>query len=700
MQERAKKILQWRESLNRLPDSHFFDLMRMYVGEIKTPYSKQNLIERLSTFLRQEEVINKSLSFLNEEEVLFLTAIVYIPFASMNKIVAFFEQDFSQREVREILYNLEERLLVFRIQNEESLVDLYQLNPHLENGLMQVCNKALLFAPFSAKLEQKCKKNHNFYLDNIQVLPFNASFLGSWISFISSQSDMEKADGAYKKKTELEIEDIFITFKNKSKESLQILTTALKNLDVVKEEAGRMSIDYSLLAQFADLEEKEQIAYFVVAATGYYDMVSLQNIAKLVLEIYVSLPKSCNEQVLYRSSFYIKENSGKSLKKSRVASLIEKQRSLLTETKAAKKDFDIIDILKKMYLFGLLESRNGEIVSKLIADEQKAGSVRLDAGFGVTVMPPISLRQLLPLIQFLKISKYDTVLHFEMTRKSCLNAFSRGLLPQSIAETLKTVTGLSISQSVEFSLNDWYESFSSVGVFKGYVVRIAPEKQRILEESGVFSKHIVEKLAEGVYVLDFEDDDQVAEIFIKSGLPFNGIRQTNKKKREISKKMLSIPTQNIDLGFIEKKKEHNLENVNQIQDVLFETLRKMQISKEEREALKSRIDRRIILVPEQLVAQSVRFEKTEAVGMDFLGKIQVIEAAMITESLLEITYEMIEKGIKKEEIVTGIPTNIEKQEGNAKVHLDREDTGIKEVFSVGKATKIRRIRGSIFKNRI
>ena len=51
----VENIMLWRESLSLMQDSHFFDLLQMYLGEIKTPYNKPNLIEQLSSFLRKEE---------------------------------------------------------------------------------------------------------------------------------------------------------------------------------------------------------------------------------------------------------------------------------------------------------------------------------------------------------------------------------------------------------------------------------------------------------------------------------------------------------------------------------------------------------------------------------------------------------------------------------------------------------------------
>ena len=52
---KVERILEWRESFSSLPDDYFFDIIHMYLGEIKTPYNKPKLIEELSTILRKKE---------------------------------------------------------------------------------------------------------------------------------------------------------------------------------------------------------------------------------------------------------------------------------------------------------------------------------------------------------------------------------------------------------------------------------------------------------------------------------------------------------------------------------------------------------------------------------------------------------------------------------------------------------------------
>ena len=118
----------------------------------------------------------------------------------------------------------------------------------------------------------------------------------------------------------------------------------------------------------------------------------------------------------------------------------------------------------------------------------------------------------------------------------------------------------------------------------------------------------------------------------------------------------------------------------------------MDMDEDSRDALRSRIERRIILSPSQLVPDSVRAEKVEARGMDFLGKIKIAEYALAVGSLLEIETDSGSEG----SAILGRPESMEKRTGDVILTLIREPDGIEEKVSLGKALLVRRIRGSIF----
>ena len=72
----------WADCISSLSDSKFFDMMRLYLGEIETPYNKQRLIEQLAGFIRKEENLTSILTLLDVFDIKVLTAISLIPNAT------------------------------------------------------------------------------------------------------------------------------------------------------------------------------------------------------------------------------------------------------------------------------------------------------------------------------------------------------------------------------------------------------------------------------------------------------------------------------------------------------------------------------------------------------------------------------------------------------------------------------------------
>ena len=78
----AKEAAAWEQSISSLSDSKFFEIVRLYLGEVETPYNKQRLIEQLAGFLKNESNSKSIISLLDEFDVEILTALWFIPNAS------------------------------------------------------------------------------------------------------------------------------------------------------------------------------------------------------------------------------------------------------------------------------------------------------------------------------------------------------------------------------------------------------------------------------------------------------------------------------------------------------------------------------------------------------------------------------------------------------------------------------------------
>ena len=111
-------VSDWQESISALADDKFFGIIRMYLGEIKTPYNKQRLIEQLAGFIKNEENSNNLVNLLDEFDIKVITAICHIYNPTKQNISDFFTGDYTMAELYTELSNLVQRLILFTKMRE------------------------------------------------------------------------------------------------------------------------------------------------------------------------------------------------------------------------------------------------------------------------------------------------------------------------------------------------------------------------------------------------------------------------------------------------------------------------------------------------------------------------------------------------------------------------------------------------------
>ena len=97
----------------------------------------------------------------------------------------------------------------------------------------------------------------------------------------------------------------------------------------------------------------------------------------------------------------------------------------------------------------------------------------------------------------------------------------------------------------------------------------------------------------------------------------------------------------------------------------------------------------MILSEEQLNSTSVRIEILEAEGMDFAGKIHLVETAIKEDDMMELTFPNVDSnGFFT---IVGTPLGIAKQPGEAFLKFQIEPSKEIENFLISKITHLRRI---------
>lgn len=715
----VEDILQWRESLTTLADNHFFEIIRMYLGEVKTPYNKQKLIEELSAFLRKEETKKSMVRLLTEDDLKVLSAVHVLPGATQSKLSEFFKNDYSYSVLYEHLMNLEERLLVYRHRHPYSKKTVFSLNPLLEETLKPYIGRARLLEksadilPLEAGTEPDPRRT------------LTPGLLAAFISFVAENPDLRKADGSFKKRIDAMLPMVFPQYAEGG--YLELLLTAFINLNLFQQKDSGISVQWDRIRQFSVLRNDVQYAYIAAASCSHYPRDILQQQAQLILDLLYSIPEAgYTRRLLLQSAFVLQErnhpDSGMSSHSSRFAAIL---RASIEDTEPEEEKNGADLLIDNAIFLGLLYPVGNDIHGNRIfvpaegiiqeagntagsgISGRKAGSDRgctespeendmrrrvasIDGGFQITLLPGLTLREMLVYAMCAVTSRYDTVLQLDITKKAAIRCFDEGIEPSVIFEDMKRFLCHEIPQNLEFSFNDWFSGYNTAALFKGYVLRIEPEKAVLAEKNPEFAPYIRMTLAPGIFLVDFASDEEAAQVIANSGLDFIGsVRDTHKSSDSVPFAPVRFPKTQEQCAATDSALTPVPGGADEFLAGLTALLDEKKLSREQLEELTIRINRRIVVSPVQLRPDSVRPEKNEASGMDFLGKIHVIEHALASDSMLEVTYDG--------SVYLGQPLGLEKQTGDALLRMLVHPEFEHKDFSVARAQVIRRIRGAIFK---
>ncbi len=699
MNPKTQRIIRWRETLSTMDDERFFEIMRIYLGEIHTPYNKDKLIEQLSSILRKEENKNTIISFLSDFDKKIITAISFIDKCTQQKLIDFFKAEYFLSDIYSELINLNERLLIYSYKDSETDENFIALNPILEETLLSATDLQSLF-PEPTFME----RNYD--------IPFSLSpsFLAAFYSYILENPAMCKNNTEIKKRDAERLSEIFTGHFD----CIRLLLTSFFNLGLIKFGEKDIFIDTKKFEKFSQLEETNQYAYIAAASVARLGRQSLQNQAQLLLNTIASIPETgLSINSVFRTAFLIK------YKKSNVASLPTQSRfSRLLESHKIQPPENlseeiIYDIIKNAVTLGLLqeigkdESENPIVIpGKIFAEKQnppaeKKGILNINAGTTIVILPGLSLEELLPLATFLNIVSFNTVCEFEISKKSAYRAFDNGISAQKITELLSSYSAYRLPQSLLMNIEEWKNSYSAAILYKGFVLKVNEKNQRIIENNPKIAPFINIKLAERIYLLNIPLDEEPANFIAQSGLELLSAVKTSKTETESLPFPIINPGKNQfmlkDENFL---KEKNITNENSKKAELTKSefllyLETLELSKQQKECLTNRIKKNIILTKDQLKPETVRLEILEADGMNFSGKIHLIENAINHSDMLEILIPA-ENNSGKMEKFFGKPILVIRQATDSILKMQLDNSEETKIFSVSRINHAKIIKTSVF----
>ncbi|MBQ2463783.1 MAG: hypothetical protein II507_02215, partial [Treponema sp.] len=505
---KVQRIIDWRESMSVMDEEMFFDIMRMYLGELKTPYNKQKLIEGLSSFLRKKENRDTLVSLLGSGDLKILTLVKNIRGCTAKKILTFMEGKVQNprflNDLNEHLINLQERLILYSFTDKDSGTKELRINPMLEDDLLPLLQTEILFEQSGQELNAGQDLQVNTLQEKSQqpLLPQSAcslspQFLASFCSFAISHPDLCKNDGSLKKHSLTEMQEVF---KGLGKSCLEKLTAAFMNLSIFCALEKGISVDLDRLENFAAMEEKAQYLYLVTASVAHFPRKTMQVNAQIFFCTLYAIPASGCTLVQLTQLFLLEKEKVSGETSSRFGRILSSAASgsaatssslasggesslppeltdgnLVKALAEAALEFSILCVCGKDLEGNPLYKRSSFFDEEKNANAANTKVLSIDSAFSVTLLPGLNLHELLPFVHFMQIKHYDTAAVFEINRACAIRAFDAGFTPEKISLLLEKYSSYKIQQNIQISLEEWFSSYKSASLYKGYVLKVKEE---------------------------------------------------------------------------------------------------------------------------------------------------------------------------------------------------------------------------------
>lgn len=699
------EISLWQEAISSLPDKQFFNTMRLYLGEIKTPYNKQRLTQQLASFIKKEENLTSLLTLLDSFDITLLTAISIIPNASQETLVDFFKNEYPVTEIYAEIINLIERLVIYKCTSDTGK-ELLKINPLLRNNILPYLNTKLIFPEYKAV---------SFTQEDI--FSISPNLLAAFITYIRIRGISCKADGSIKKNDKNRLSEIF---PGKEK-CIQLLTNAFINLSLVYENEDNKGykIDLNRMHKFASLPELQQYSLLCAAAVSRFSKDGLKKEAQLLIDCLSSIPEDgFSRDSILRLAFLAgtyTEDGTAIAHKSRFSRILEAARQeagaepeqnaeLLDRMIDCAIEFgllrkigsnkDGIDLYKSADNFTGTLTNDSLLYGKSAESENTPKVLNIDSTFTVTLMPGLKLKELLPLTDFMLVKKCGIVTEFEITRQSVSEGFDNDINPEIIFERIEKYTYYKIPQNLRINITEWYNSYSSAKLYCGYILKVTDTNINFVEKNPNIQKYIKEKLAEGIYLLNIPANSNISDFINESSIEFLGNVKTSLTKSEFS--TFPLLRSGHKPAILQKNnsfesRQTSIAEADKLIKSLKSSLKKLDMDSNVKESLEHRISSRLILSENQLKTAAIRTEILEADGMDFAGKVHLIEAAVKDEDVMELQLPSAD-GSGDFFTVVGKPLSISRQPGEAVMRFQLEPTKDIQNLLVSRITHLRRLR--------
>ncbi len=656
----------WKAFLLTCPDGMFFDIMRTALGNIQTPFNKHSLTKKLINYLRRPETTERVLALISDQDALLLTVIYVLDEPDLGVLYSFLQDSYQYLELHTHLLNLEERLLIYRLNDDGSV--RIRFNPVLFAALRDsVIDTNTVFV--SREAAQRAEPSP--WLDDLLI--------SSVVSYLRENPSPFKAGGKPKKRVERDLAERFSSVGSAANlfERIHLAINGLSAVGILEEHNGRIQIIVRELQPFSSIGALERMAFISGGLWREKDGVraSLEECAA--------------------SAMFLLQN----LEAGRTYPTESVRRLLIAGGRLAGIEVGMSGLLNVMCRLGLLlgdgEGVSGPPRGEAFRVEAGEASAVIQPNYEVTLKPSVSFSDSLELALMSRLQTHDFFPVFELTRESVTRRFSDGVRTEHLLDILQRVNGGPPSPNVVFSIDSWEKEFRSVKLFRGPVLVVDPGRRHLVEHCEAMSGLIASMPAPGVYLLSTSDTELIEKALRDCGIDQMPAREAPEIDvfGDRKPKPLQIPTSSINTNVPSTLSDR--EDEGRLVQELTAKLQSMGVNPNAKRELMKLIDKRLILYPDQLDYNlAAPREKTEARGFDYIGKVRIIEQTLAREDLLLEVTNRTSDGKSVKHLVK--PTELRKSGNDLDLYCKELPGQTDLKMRVRTMSLVRSIRGSLF----
>lgn len=254
-------------------------------------------------------------------------------------------------------------------------------------------------------------------------------------------------------------------------------------------------------------------------------------------------------------------------------------------------------------------------------------------------------------------------------------AYAFGFSAAEIGSRLEAESGKPLPQSVLFSLDAWEKEVLSARLRVGVLVALDGPLSGVLEHSPKAEGIVQERLAEGIYLLTAKDVTEAERMLKTAGIDVDMRAEPEDSITEYmpiwddARVAFEKANPNSALAF-QPIGESPIAGRPALVDSLLLALEDIQLSPEEKAQLEDKIHARLILDPSELEKPDSAVEDKVVGALDYPGKLRILERALKDGVDIELAYS---SGTAQSTTVIGIPRNIRRMPSGMAVTLSTAD---------------------------